>query len=281
MIAAVVTLATGCVTIVQRPAPEERLVPTPSATAIAAGVESPPEATPGPTVGPTSPPSDIPTAIATAGPTPAPTPIRTDAAPPTALPSAGMTDSEACRDDAYSLSGYRWDRPLEWRFAEETVPDRYDVAIVLEIIRRSFDNVTGIFNDCGLPDRISAEAIYRGTATGSACGEADDVNLIGFGRLRGNFLAVTCPWVFDDDTYAEIDIEIDRGTDWALGDDCDDEYFLEAVITHEVGHAFGLGHVSERRHGELTMSTTGPVCDNEEASLGLGDVLGLEELYRP
>jgi hypothetical protein len=48
-----------------------------------------------------------------------------------------------------------------------------------------------------------------------------------------------------------------------------------------VGHAFGLGHVGERRHGELTMSTTGPLCDNEEASLGLGDVLGLEELYGP
>ena len=94
-------------------------------------------------------------------------------------------------------------------------------------------------------------------------------------------MAITCPWIFDDEAYAEIDIEIDRDTEWAIAGECANEYFLEAVVTHEVGHAFGLGHVGERRHGALTMSTTGPVCDNEEASLGLGDVLGLEALYGP
>ena len=60
----------------------------------------------------------------------------------------------------------------------------------------------------------------------------------------------------------------------------DDKLSLEATMTHEAGHVFGLGHIGERRHGRLTMSPflNGP-CENSEATLGLGDVRGLEALY--
>lgn len=60
---------------------------------------------------------------------------------------------------------------------------------------------------------------------------------------------------------------------------CRRSYSVEAVATHEFGHVFGLGHVSEGLHGNLTMSThTGP-CSGAQSSLGLGDVLGLRSLY--
>jgi hypothetical protein len=62
---------------------------------------------------------------------------------------------------------------------------------------------------------------------------------------------------------------------------CRGSYDLQSTVTHERGHTFGLGHVSESSHGNLTMSdrSNGP-CQSSERSLGRGDVLGLGNKYR-
>ena len=51
-------------------------------------------------------------------------------------------------------------------------------------------------------------------------------------------------------------------------------------MTHERGHTFGLNHVAETGHGNLTMSPliNGP-CQINERTLGRGDVLGLDRKY--
>jgi predicted Zn-dependent protease len=60
---------------------------------------------------------------------------------------------------------------------------------------------------------------------------------------------------------------------------CSNRYSIEAVATHEFGHAFGLAHVSETYHPSLTMSTVIRSCQASESTLGLGDVRGLNALY--
>ena len=52
------------------------------------------------------------------------------------------------------------------------------------------------------------------------------------------------------------------------------------AVERERGHNFGLGHVSESDHGNLTMSdrSNGP-CQSSERSLGRGDAKSLNNKY--
>jgi hypothetical protein len=212
-----------------------------------------------------------------------------DPAPAPAAPGSGPALDDACKDDAFKLAGYHWERPFEWWFNAESVPDGHDPEAVLDILLRSAENITSGHNDCGMPDRIDAEAAYQGTTELEPCvdDEADGVSVVGFAELagdedpHGDTLAFVCrlpSWK----SVSEVDMLINSAVPWALSaDECKrTSELLEPTATHEFGHVFGLDHVSERLHGALTMSPTsnGP-CSADETSLGLGDILGLEELY--
>jgi hypothetical protein len=149
------------------------------------------------------------------------------------------------------------------------------------ILQRAFDNITNGRNDCGRPDRIDATHRYLGTTTDRPdCKHRDGKNVIGFGRMGFGVLAVTCFWIRNG-KMVEADIKINSREHWALAmKGCRRSVSLEAVITHEAGHVFGLAHVGEQRHGRLTMSPfLDGMCKNGESTLGLGDMRGLEALY--
>ncbi len=187
-----------------------------------------------------------------------------------------------CQDATFNLLGGKWTRTYEWSFKRSTTPAGLDRTAVANTLTRSFSSVTNGTNDCGMPDRIGATHRYLGVTTRAPnCRQRDNHNVVAFGRMQMGVLAVTCFWI-SGGRIVEADMRINNRESWGMsvGTCGGDMPMLEATIVHEAGHVFGLDHVGERRHGRLTMSPfiDGP-CQNNEATLGRGDVLGLRQLY--
>jgi len=187
-----------------------------------------------------------------------------------------------CSDTAHLSEGAKQAGTYRWSFKASTTPAGLSRSGVTAILQKSFANVTGAHNDCGRSDNVGATSQYLGTTSRSPnCNSQDGQNVVAFGPLASGVLAVTCFWVRGG-TITEADMKITTAESWALSlATCHGNMpLLESTITHEAGHVFGLAHVGERAHGRLTMSPyIDGVCEDNETTLGLGDMLGLESMY--
>jgi hypothetical protein len=191
----------------------------------------------------------------------------------------------ACSDGAYTISGHKWLKPLSWSFNAGTTPAELTPAEAETALRAAASGIATGYNDCGLKDTITAKQEYLGrtTRTATGCdGKTDGFNVVGFGDLGTGVLAVTCNWMVGKE-IVESDLRINKvdhqWTVQANAPSCQGRFGLQAVMTHEFGHAFGLGHVAEPEHTELTMGTSIAACDASASTLGLGDVRALRALY--
>jgi len=208
--------------------------------------------------------------------------------------AAGETTSSGspgpCKDGAQNVSAWTWKKTFEWRFNAGSTPSGMSKDFVEAALKKATSNITGSRNSCGLADQVSATHAYKGHTTQGAqigtdgsCGNGNGVNTVGFGDLPSGVLGLTCVWFDGSGEALESDMRLNKADfHWVvnIGSGCANRWSLEAVATHERGHTFGIGHVSESAHGNLTMSPliNGP-CQSSEATLGLGDVKALRAKY--
>jgi hypothetical protein len=71
---------------------------------------------------------------------------------------------------------------------------------------------------------------------------------------------------------------IDREESWSIGSTAT-TLDVQNTVTHEFGHAAGLGHVHAPQDGCLTMYPYVAFGEIQKRTLGLGDKLGMQTLY--
>ena len=226
---------------------------------------------------------------------------------PSVEPAGGVNSPGECDDSAYNLKWwtfsdgtrkhFKWKSTLNWHFRANSVPSNVSAANAQDAVHRAILNMTGSHNNCGMADEVGATQSYAGTTTagtdinadGDACqANSDGKSVVAFGSIASDALAVNCTdgyWQRGD-TYAtatDTDTRINKAAYGWYGIEptpCSNKYSIEAVMTHEWGHGWGLAHVSEIDHGNLTMSKRlNAACAESEKSLGRGDVLGMRALY--
>jgi hypothetical protein len=203
-------------------------------------------------------------------------------------PTAADDASDPCADDAYATYAHAWINTFEWYVKIGSRPKKLGRARTVAAFRRAARNLTEARNDCGLSDEIEAEQQYGGTTktpmnvgADSSCLTPDDQSVLGFGDLGKGVIAFTCWWT-ENGELVSSDIKLNKvHFEWtiAVTPSCKRRWSVEAVLTHELGHTFGLDHVSEEEHGALTMSEVIRACQASEVTLGLGDILGLQSKY--
>lgn len=201
-----------------------------------------------------------------------------------------------CSDRAYDNLDRRVEFPLRWYFNPNTTPEELTNKGAVGAIRRGTENIADTHSNCSRRDRVPEDMVYEGPTndhaqigTGGNCtGENDLKTVVSFGNLPDSTLAVTCTVTAVDSPYNRVkwsDIMINKAdVTWTINPgarSCRGKYDLESTVTHERGHTYGLGHVSESSHGNLTMSErSNGACQASERSLGRGDVLGLGNKYK-
>lgn len=198
-----------------------------------------------------------------------------------------------CRDRAFSNNGYRVVGGLKYYYNRSSTPSELSRKAATANINRGGRNIVTTRNRCRMGDRVSAGIGYGGNTRGgaqvspTACKSNDGRSVVSFGRLQRGTLGITCTYTRVQRGYDRViasDLKLNKSSvNWTTNPaarSCRGKFDLQSVVTHERGHTFGLGHVSEGNHGNLTMSVSsnGP-CQASERTLGRGDVLGLARKY--
>ncbi len=207
---------------------------------------------------------------------------------------SGAAPDGCATPKAYTHFSFRVYGKMPWSYNAQSTPAYLSVGEVEQDLRLAGASIANVRDSCGIPDRVKSGLRYEGRTTrvadvnkdGSCQSKQDGQSVISFGALREALGRHCGSYDLGADGGVRIttsDIKLNKANfKWAteVTSKCSNEWDIRALVTHERGHTFGMGHVDERTHPYQTMSPefTGP-CEDLEASLGAGDATGLNRKY--
>ncbi|MDP4000970.1 MAG: matrixin family metalloprotease [bacterium] len=114
----------------------------------------------------------------------------------------------------------------------------------------------------------------------------DGLNEVYFGDLDAGTIGVTIIWgIFSGPPFGRQLVEWDQvyNTDFTWSLDAEGsltEMDLDNIVTHELGHTFGLGDLYTQDCVDETMYGYGSEGEIKKRDLNVGDIVGVKELYK-
>ncbi|WP_248582487.1 matrixin family metalloprotease [Nocardioides sp. InS609-2] len=201
-------------------------------------------------------------------------------------------NADACKDAQFNSGGHAWAAPLTWTFDASSTPRHLNKSRALRDLVAGAKNIAGGRNDCGLARVSTVGSSYAGVSStrpdidvignNITCGDYNTSNAVDFGALPRGIYGWTCFWWDSTGQMVAADMRVSNSPAVVtkVPHRCRSRFDLQAIATHEWGHAFGLGHVSAANRN-LTMPPLLISCSSDQRTLGLGDYKGIEALYAP
>lgn len=166
-----------------------------------------------------------------------------------------------CTSTAYKLTRWSWSGPFD------ATTTRYGAEVAAGLA--AWDHATG---------RALVGTVTQGMA--GTAGALDGVNQFDWVDLgAGGTIAVTTTWFSRSSGFAvESDARYNTRFAWST-DGSSGAMDVQNIVTHEVGHTFGLDHPKGKEIGCLSMYAYGSTGETQKRTLGTGDVRGIRALY--
>lgn len=185
-------------------------------------------------------------------------------------------------DSSSTVAGAGWVLPSAWVYAlnPSSVPGTVGSANLATIAANAFS----VWESPVGP----AVSVTRGADTSVSRAVLDGQNIITWGRTSGSALGVSYIW-YQSGVAMEVDTIFNKKftwywsnpATWPSGETCaySGVYDAQDILTHELGHTFGLDDMYTAIYAANTMYGYGSKGETKKNTLTSGDIAGVELLY--